>query len=118
MDGDRRWELVRLDDDHWLVCDLRYPQDDARCMIACVTESEDGVDVFWTARDIPLPTRYLEAADVIDDLIRWSRARPPHSRPIEIAHAPPFSAGRQRHDGAGIGTGANVKSPRHPTARA
>jgi len=90
MDDDRRWELVRIDGAHWLIHDRRHPESDPRRVAAVLAESDDGVDVVWTAVGIPLPTRYRTAAGVVDDLVRWCRTRAPHSRPIEIPSMPPF----------------------------
>lgn len=100
MDGDR-WELVRIDDAHWLIHDRRHPEPDRRHVAAVLAETDHEVDVVWMAPEIPLPTRYRTAASVIDDLARWSATRAPQSRPIEIPSVPPFSVRPRRRGAAG-----------------
>lgn len=102
MDEDRRWELVHVDDAHWLIRDLERPVTDPRRLLARVDRSDEGVEVRWLVPDIPLPMHYRVASDVIDDLVRWRSDRAPHSRPVEIASVPPFRGRTRRRGVAGL----------------
>lgn len=82
-------EFVRVDADHWLIHDNSYRASDARHVIGCVSEMDDGLDVVWVAPGIPLPTRYRDAGGVLDDLLRWRRSAAGHTRPVEIPSLPP-----------------------------
>lgn len=91
MEVDGQLSLVRVDADHWLVHDHRYPETDARRVIACVAESEDELEVVWLVADIPLPTRYRVGGDILEDLLRWRGQVHPGTRPVEITGLPPFA---------------------------
>lgn len=84
-------DLHRIDAEHWIVEDLALRHTDPRRVIAYVHETEnDEVEVVWLRGDIPLPTRYREAADVIGELGRWWNRKTGMTRPIEIPHLPPL----------------------------
>ena len=84
-------ELVRIDAAHWLIHDHGFAPHDASHLVACVEESDDFFDVAWVRPGIPLPTRYLTAADILDDFARWRQNARRDSRPIPIASFPPRS---------------------------
>ena len=82
-------EFVRVDADRWNVTDHGFPHDDTRHILARVHEDDHGLDVTWMSPRVPLPTRYRDAEDILDDLTRW-RERPRRAtRPLDIAsHRP------------------------------
>lgn len=85
------WELRRVSPHELVVYDLSYPLDDSRCVVACLTETEDDlVEVVWL-RGTNLPSVYLSATDVLEDLVRHREAGLRSRRPEEIPHRPPFS---------------------------
>ncbi len=89
-------ELRRVADHELVVYDLTYPLDDSRCVVAHLSESEDDlVEVLWV-RGTNLPTVYLSAAEVLEDLVRHRDAGQRSRRPAEIPHFPPFSERAQR----------------------
>ncbi|WP_439592883.1 hypothetical protein [Microbacterium sp.] len=87
--------LVRIDADHWLIHDSGHPTTDARHVVACIEESEDGMDVVWVAPGVPLPTRYRTAGDILDDLVRWREGSRRDTRPAAIASFPPPTSRRR-----------------------
>lgn len=99
MDSGADLEMVPIDDDHWLIRDRRYSPSDARHVLACVTESDQGFDVLWLDAAIPLPVRYRTREDVLHDLTRWRSRRPAATRPVQIPSLPPFGRSRQRRAG-------------------
>lgn len=96
MDSAQRLELVRIDGDHWLIHDHRHPASDARHVVACVEESEDGFDVVWLDPTVPLPVRYRTREDIVEDLVRWRAQHPASTRPVEIPSRPPSAFRRSR----------------------
>lgn len=85
-------QLHRVDADHWVVHDYAYRPGDARHVVASVRDTgDDFVEVVWVPRDIPLPTRYRVAEDVLEDLTRWRSQRKRMTRPVQIPHLPPLS---------------------------
>ncbi|HWM17545.1 MAG TPA: hypothetical protein VNP97_13260 [Microbacterium sp.] len=102
-------ELLRIDADHWIIQDDAYPASDARHVVACVYETDDGdFEVVWLSAEVPLPTYYRNAGDVLEDLARWRGHT--HGRPVEIAHFPPL---RTRPRAAQAGR--NIEAPRRLT---
>lgn len=96
MTNAQDFEMVQIDDGHWLIHDLRHPSSDAKYITACVTRTaDDGVDVVWLDRSIPLSVRYDRRQDALDELIRWS-SRQRSTRPVDIPSFPPFSDSRSR----------------------
>lgn len=89
-------EMVRIDDGHWLIHDPRRSSSDARHVVACVTQSEEGFDVLWLDPAVPLPMRYRARSDILEDIHRWYARRSASTRPIEIPSLPPFAALRRR----------------------
>ncbi|MDY0908855.1 hypothetical protein [Microbacterium sp. CFBP9034] len=84
-------ELRRVADHEWIVYDGAYPLDDSRSVVACLTDTEDDlVDVVWL-QPTPLPTVYLCAADVLEDVARHRGRARNHGRPDEIPHFPPLT---------------------------
>jgi len=82
------WQLLPTE---WVVCDLRVPSDDARCVIAHIRldAEDDLVDVRWH-EECSRPTRYLSVDAVLDDLREEAFRQRGRTRPIEIPHfAPP-----------------------------
>lgn len=74
----------------WVVYDRRIPGDDARCVIAHVSETDGQyVEVLWLAAS-SRPTRYVSAAAVVADLRVPASGRPGGTRPIEIPHFAPL----------------------------
>jgi hypothetical protein len=58
--------------------------------VACVQETDEGeIEVVWLSADVPLPTQYREAGDVLEDLARWRGQTRGAGRPVEIPHFPP-----------------------------
>lgn len=89
-------ELRRVSSREWIVQDLGYPIDDSRSVVACITETEeDLVEVVWLT-PTALPTLYLCAADVLEDIVRHRTAGTGSRRPAEIPHLPPLSVRSQR----------------------
>lgn len=92
-----RLELVRIDADHWLIHDHRFAQTDPRRIVACIEESDDGLDVAWVASGVPLPRRYRTTDDILEDLKRWRQGSRRDTRPVDIAsYRPPSSRGGSR----------------------
>src|SRR5918994_7080054 len=83
------FELRRVGDRDWVIYDRRVPRDDGRCVVAHIFETEDDVvEVVWLDGRA-LPTLYISAPAVLDDLI-YSVQRHGGTRPIEIpAFRPP-----------------------------
>lgn len=89
-------ELRRVAPHEWIVYDTSYPLDDSRSIVACVTETEeDVVEVVWLQRT-PLPTLYLCATDVLEDVMRHRAVGRRSTRPEEIPHLPPLTQRAQR----------------------
>lgn len=89
-------ELRRVSPHEWIVQDLSYPIDDSRSVVACVTETDDDfVEVVWVS-PMALPTLYLCAADVLEDVVRHRSAGRRSVRPEEIPHLPPLTYRAQR----------------------
>lgn len=96
MESMNTLELRRVSPREWIVQDLDYPIDDSRSVVACITETDDDlVDVVWLTQTA-LPTLYLCAADVLEDLVRHRSAGTRSRRPAEIPHLPPLSVRHQR----------------------
>ncbi len=86
-----RLQLHRVDAENWVVQDHAVASSDPRHVVACVHQTEDDdVEVVWVHREIPLPRRYRDAIDVLDDLARWRAGQTGMTRPIEIPHLPPI----------------------------
>lgn len=84
-------ELRRVAPQELIVRDLSYPLDDSRCILAHLTETEDDlVEVVWL-QGISLPSVYLSAGEVLDDIRRHRNADQRSRRPDEIPHLPPFN---------------------------
>ncbi|GAA1968906.1 hypothetical protein [Microbacterium deminutum] len=84
-------ELARTVTGWWFICDRDYRRDDARFVVAWMHEVDiDDVEVMWTGA-VPLPTRYVSADTVLDDLIHFC-AGSGSERPIPIPHFPPLVA--------------------------
>lgn len=89
-------ELRRVAPHELIVRDLSYPLDDSRCILAHLTETEDDlVEVVWL-QGISLPSVYLSAGEVLDDLLRHRDAGQRSRRPDEIPHFPPFTTSANR----------------------
>lgn len=87
---DPRFELKKISDSDWLILDHRYGPNDARRTIACVYQMEPQlVEAVWL-RDLPLPTSYMEAADVLED-VQSFYLREDARRPMTVAHRPPLT---------------------------
>ena len=95
------FEIVQIDDDHWLIHDRRHPSSDARYVVACLTRSGDGVDVVWLDASTALPTRYRDRQDALEELVRWRRRARASTRPVEIPSYPPFRVRRPRRSTGG-----------------
>lgn len=86
------YELSRVDEHHWLIHDHSASPHDAAHLVACIhIAGEDDVEVLWL-RDVPLPTRYATAGDVLDDLVMWTTRSRGGSRPVPIPARPPVGA--------------------------
>jgi hypothetical protein len=84
-------ELRRVAPHELVLYDLSYPLDDSRCVVAHLSETEeDLIEVVWV-RGTNLPSVYLAASEVIEDLVRHREAGERSRRPEEIPHLPPFS---------------------------
>ncbi|MCW3493617.1 hypothetical protein [Microbacterium sp. SSM24] len=84
-------ELRRVASHEWVVYDLQYPMDDSRCLVACLSETEDDlVEVVWL-QGTTLPVLYRSPTEVLEDLVRHRNAGLRLRRPDEIPHRPPFS---------------------------
>jgi hypothetical protein len=84
-------ELRRVAPHEVILYDLTYALDDSRSVVARITETEDDlVEVAWE-RHTNLPSVYLSATDVVEDLVRHHNAGQRSRRPEEIPHLPPFS---------------------------
>ena len=92
-------ELVRVDADHWRLHDNGYDPDDARSVVAHIREIDEGVDVVWVSTNVPLPTRYRDAGDIVEDLERWRRDSGHRGPPANIASFPPLGANGSPHVG-------------------
>ncbi|MFE7846577.1 hypothetical protein ACFUTX_15435 [Microbacterium sp. NPDC057407] len=89
-------ELRKIAPLEWIIQDLTYPIDDSRNVVAHITETEDDlVEVVWL-QNLALPTLYLFATDVLEDVVRHRTAGGRSRRPSEIPHLPPLSARRER----------------------
>lgn len=89
-------ELRRVAPHEWVVQDLSFPIDDSRSLVAAITETEDDfVEVLWLV-PTALPTLYLSATEVLEDLVRYRNAGRRSRRPAEIPHLPPLSVRAQR----------------------
>jgi hypothetical protein len=84
-DTSGRFELVRVTAIEWVIRDGRYRTTDQRSTVARIWEVDaNEFEVTWM-RDLPLPTSYASATDVLEDLCAVRR----HSKPVPIAHFPP-----------------------------
>lgn len=85
-----RPRLRRVDATAWVIEDrMRSRTDPARMLGRIVEVDETCVEVTWLA-PFPLPTRYLSAADALEDLERWRTRSDPSDRPVPIPHLPPL----------------------------
>ncbi|WP_125131252.1 hypothetical protein [Microbacterium sp. 10M-3C3] len=61
----RRFTMIRIGDEDWLIHDTAYPENDARHLVACVrARGLDHVDVIWL-QGRGLARRYARVADVL-----------------------------------------------------
>ena len=83
------FDVRRVSDREWVIYDLRFDRNDARCVVACIWHSEDDtVEVVWLDGRA-LPTRYASVDAVMDDLMMAAQRVAGGTRPIEIPHFPP-----------------------------
>ncbi|QEW02245.1 hypothetical protein [Microbacterium lushaniae] len=62
--------LVRIGAEDWLIHDTRYPENDARRLVACVRERGlDHIDVLWLQGE-GLPSRFPRIQDALDTAAR------------------------------------------------
>jgi hypothetical protein len=84
-----QFEVRRVSDSEWVIYDVRFARNDARCVVACVRETDDqDVEVVWLGGRMR-PTRYASVDAVVEDLTTAALRRHGGSRPIEIPHLPP-----------------------------
>ena len=80
-----RFELKRIGEAEWVICDSRFHPQDARCTVARIWEVDTNeCQVVWL-REEPLPTVYAAALDVLEDLCRTSQV----TKPAPIPHFSP-----------------------------
>ena len=85
----RPYELRRVSDREWLIYDVRFPMNDARCLVACIWQSdEDEAEVVWIDGR-SRPTTYVSPEAVMEDLTLAAVGGSGGTRPIEIPHLPP-----------------------------
>jgi len=78
-----------VSDREWVIYDARFARNDARCVVACVRETDDeDAEVVWLGGRM-MPTRYGSVDAVIEDLTMATLRRRGGTRPIEIPHLPP-----------------------------
>jgi hypothetical protein len=64
--SDNRLILVPVGTEDWLIHDTRFPDNDARRLVACVRErGSDHVDVIWL-RGKGLPSRFARVQDAME----------------------------------------------------
>ena len=84
-----RFEVRRVSEREWVIYDVRFARNDARCVVACVRETDDeDAEVLWLDGRM-MPTRYASVDAVVQDLTSASLRRLGGRRPIEIPHFPP-----------------------------
>jgi hypothetical protein len=84
-----QFEVRRVSHREWVIYDVRFERDDARCVVACVRETDDeDAEVVWLGGRM-MPTRYASVDAVIEDLTTATLRRRGGTRPIEIPHLPP-----------------------------
>ena len=97
--------LTRLDAVSWQILNKRYGPDDARHVVAHLSEtSQAEVTVQWL-RPTSLPTTYRTPIEALDSIHRSARQSSAATRPIPIAHVPPAASatrfGLARRDSVG-----------------
>lgn len=94
-DPEERFTLVQVNASNWAVHDRHYPEHDHRRVVCMIfAETTDGVETLWR-RDLPLPTRYATATDVLQ-AVRGFHYTSRATRPIAIPHLPPSRGLRRR----------------------
>ena len=84
-----QFEVRRVSEREWVIYDVRFARDDARCVVACVRETDDDdAEVVWLDSRM-MPTRYASVDAVVQDLTTVALRRRGGRRPIEIPHLPP-----------------------------
>lgn len=96
--SDPRFELRQITENEWLILDHRYEAHDSRQTIACIRESGNEVDVLWM-REIPLPSRYRAAMDVLAAIQHHYNPASRSTAPVTIPHLAPIPAAGQFADG-------------------
>ena len=108
-------ELFRVDADHWIVRDHAFPSSDARHVVGCVNETDEGdFDVVWLLPQISLPTRYRDVGDVLEDLARWRSPVRSGGRPVEIPHFQPLRATPASSQPIRVSPGGETRIHRNP----
>jgi len=91
MNGDMmQFEVQRVSDREWVIYDVRFARNDARCVVACVRETDDeDAEVVWLDGRM-MPTRYASVDAVVEDMTAAALRRIGGARPIEIPHLQPL----------------------------
>ena len=82
VESAKLFDVRRVSDREWVIYDLRFDLNDARCVVACIRYSDDDdVEVVWLDGRA-MPTRYASVDAVMADLTiaaqRVAGGSPPH----------------------------------------
>jgi hypothetical protein len=77
------YELTRLGLAEWLISDDRFERSDPRCLVACVRNLDEYVDVVWLG-ETRLPGSFESATHVLSALQQQNAAA---SRPAHLSGA-------------------------------
>lgn len=89
VESAKLFDVRRVSDREWVIYDLRFDVNDARCVVACIRYSDDDdVEVVWLDSRA-MPTRYASVDAVMADLTIAAQRVAGGTRPIEIPHFPP-----------------------------